>query len=329
MNKKCLGCGAVLQTSFIEKEGYTKDIDNDLCERCFRINHYGDYKVIVKDNNEFINILTDINKTKDLVVLVVDLLNINLELLDLSNILNNPILLVLSKRDLLPKSLFEERILNYMNRFNLNVVDSIIISSNKNYQFDELYDKINFYKKSKNVYVVGFTNAGKSTMINKLLYNYSQNSTRITTSILPSTTLNSIEINLNDDLTIIDTPGLLDNGNIINLVDSKDLKKIVPSKEIKPITYQVKDKQYIEIDSYASIECLNKTNITLFMSNRLIIKRIYQEKEYCNFDTYELDVKKGEDIVISGLGFIKVATDSKFKIHTLKDVLVYKRDSLI
>lgn len=329
MNKKCLGCGAVLQTEFNDREGYTRNLDNELCERCFRINNYGDYKVIVKDNNEFVNILRNINETKDLVVLVVDLLNINHELLDLSKIITNPILLVLSKRDLLPKSLYEEKILSYMNRFNLNIIDKIIISSNKNYQFDELYEMINLYKKSKNVYVVGFTNAGKSTMINKLLYNYSDVSTKITTSILPSTTLNNIEINLNEDLTIIDTPGLLDKGNIINYVDSKDLKVIVPTKEIKPITYQIKNKQIIEIDKYAFIECLDKTNITLFMSNRLNIKRNYNFLDFSEFDTYELDLKAGEDIVIVGLGFIKVSTNSHFRIHVLKNVMVYKRDSLI
>lgn len=329
MNKKCLGCGANLQTISNDQEGYTKDLNNKLCERCFRINNYGDYKVIVKDNNEFVNILKDINKTKDLVVLVVDLLNINQELLNLSEIITNPVLLVLSKRDLLPKSLFEERILDYMTRFNLNIVDKIIISSNKNYQFDELYEKINLYKTSKNVYVIGFTNAGKSTMINKLLYNYSKSDTRITTSILPSTTLNNIEINLNDDLIIIDTPGLLDKGNIINYVEGKDLKVIVPTKEIKPITYQIKSRQIIEIDKYAFVECLDKTNITLFMSNCLNIKRNYNLVDFNDFDTYELDVKKGEDIVIVGLGFIKVSTNSKFKIHVFKNVLVYKRDSLI
>jgi len=329
MNKKCLGCGAILQTEFSEQEGYTRNLKNKLCERCFRINNYGDYKVIVKNNDEFIKILKDINNTKDLVVLVVDLLNINQELLKLSSIITNPVLLVLSKRDLLPKSLFEERILNYMERFNLNIVDKIIISSNKNYQFDELYEKINLYKKSKNIYVVGFTNAGKSTMINKLLYNYSENDTRITTSILPSTTLNNIEIVFNEELTIIDTPGVLDRGNIINYVEGSDLKKIVPIKEIKPITYQIKNRQIIEIDKYAFVECLDKTNITLFMSNRLNITRNYKTMSFEDFDTYELDVKKGEDIVIVGLGFIKVSTNSKFKIHVLKNVSVYKRDSVI
>jgi len=328
MSNKCVGCGAILQTEFNDKEGYTKDTNNKLCERCFRINHYGDYKVIVKDNNEFINILKDINKTNDLVVLVVDLLNINQELLNLSKIITNPILLVLSKRDLLPKSLFEDKILEYMDRFKLNIIDKVIISSNKNYQFDDLYEKINLYKRSKDVYVVGFTNAGKSTMINKLLYNYSNVDTRITTSVLPSTTLNNIELSLNDDLTIIDTPGLLDKGNIINYVDGKDLKVIVPTKEIKPITYQIKGKQVVEIDKYAFVECLN-TDITLFMSNKLNIKRNYNDFEFGEFDTYEIDVNRGEDIVIVGLGFIKVSKKSNFKIHVLKNVLVYKRDSLI
>ena len=329
MNKKCIGCGALLQSNDNTKEGYTRKIDSNLCERCFRIKNYGDYKVVVKDNEEFVNILNDINKTKDLVVLVVDVFNINEELVNLSKILSNDILLVLSKRDIMPKSLYEEKLLSYLDRFNLKIIDRLIISSYKNYQFDELYYKINKYKKSNNVYVVGFTNAGKSTMINKLLYNYSDNKTEITTSILPSTTLNSMEIKLNDELTIIDTPGLLDNGNIINYVDGNDLKKIVPTKEIKPITFQIKNKQVIELDKYAYIECLDKTNITIFVSNKLDIERNYKSFNDNNYKSYEFEVDNGEDIVIVGLGFIKVSKKAKFKVYTLENVLVYKRDSLI
>lgn len=33
-----------------------------ICERCFRINNYGDYKSVIKDNSTFINILKGINK---------------------------------------------------------------------------------------------------------------------------------------------------------------------------------------------------------------------------------------------------------------------------
>ena len=37
----------------------------------------------------------------------------------------------------------------------------------------------------------------------------------ITVSNLPSTTLDLIENKINDELTLIDTPGLLDNGSMI------------------------------------------------------------------------------------------------------------------
>ena len=58
---KCIGCGDL-----------TKRV---LCERCFRIKNYNDYKIVSKTNNDFIPILKSINE-KDLVVLVVDLFNI-------------------------------------------------------------------------------------------------------------------------------------------------------------------------------------------------------------------------------------------------------------
>ena len=41
MIKKCLGCGVILQTKEIETEGYVDNIDKDICERCFKLKHYG------------------------------------------------------------------------------------------------------------------------------------------------------------------------------------------------------------------------------------------------------------------------------------------------
>ena len=81
----------------------------------------------------------------------------------------NNIIAVITKRDLLPKSVKDEKLLKYIENYNLKTIDSIIISSTKNYNFDKLYELINKYKTSKNVYVIGYTNAGKSTMINKII----------------------------------------------------------------------------------------------------------------------------------------------------------------
>jgi len=37
---KCAGCGILLQNDDALKEGYTKNLDNKFCERCFRIKNY-------------------------------------------------------------------------------------------------------------------------------------------------------------------------------------------------------------------------------------------------------------------------------------------------
>lgn len=213
-----------------------------------------------------------INQSNDLVILVVDLFNLD----DLSLIrkyIKNDILLVLTKKDLFPKSVSLSKFDNY--DYQIDFIDKLVISSNKNYNLDELWDKINKYRKSDKVYVVGFTNAGKSTMINKLIYNYSDNKTEITTSPLPSTTLNTIEINLGDFI-LVDTPGFLSEGDISNFVAGDELKKIIPKKEIKPITYQIKGCQTIVVDKYLVVEA-EDIDLTFYLSNNLKIERYYKK----------------------------------------------------
>lgn len=310
---KCTGCGAEIES------------DKTLCERCFRIIHYNEYTTITKNNHDFIPILKTINQSKDLVLLVADLFSLG-DLSFFRKHLTNDILLVLTKRDILPKKIYEDKLLNY--DYGIDCIDKIIVSSYKNYHFDELLEKIKRYQHSKNVYVVGYTNAGKSTMINKLLSDYSSNTISITTSPLPSTTLNKIEIPLDDNLTLLDTPGLLEEGNLLNLVSGEELKRIVPKKAIKPITYQVKGKQTFMIDKYAIVE-VEDMNITLYLSNQLEIKRYYKEKQVpIELVKHEILVNQ-EDIVIRGLGFIKCSGKGNVTIYTYDGVNVYTRKSFI
>ena len=67
----CLGCGSKLQSIDSSKEGYIREnnISSKLCERCFRIRNYGEYKTVVKDNNDFEPILKKIGTTNSLVIL--------------------------------------------------------------------------------------------------------------------------------------------------------------------------------------------------------------------------------------------------------------------
>ena len=327
---KCIGCGATLQTINKDIIGYTTKTHNNLCERCFRIKNYNDYKFVVKDNNDYINILKNINNTNDLVVLVVDLFNINKNIEIISKYINNNILLVLTKRDVLPKSCYDEKFMEYFKNYNLNIIDTVVISSNKNYNLDSVYNKINKNKTSNKVYVVGFTNSGKSTLINKIIYNYSNEDINITTSNLPSTTIDSIEVKVNDNLTLVDTPGLLDSGDIINYIDGKTLKKIIPTKELKPITYQIKDKQTIIIEDLVRIDLVDKNNMTIYMANNLNIKRLYKEtNELKDLKKHEINLEKDSDIVIQGLGFLKFTHSSKVVLYTKENVSVFVRKNLI
>lgn len=329
--KKCNGCGAILQKENPELEGFVREANfdkSDICERCFRIKNYGDYKQVEKSNVDFINILKKINDTNNLVVLVIDIFGMNKEVKEITKYLNNDILLVFTKRDVLPLSVSDEKLLDYADKLDIPYIDKLIVSSNKNYEFDRLIESIKSYQKSKNVYIVGYTNAGKSTMINKLIYNYSDLKSDVTTSILPSTTLDTIEIKLDDALTLIDTPGILDEGSMINFVDAKTIKKMLPMKEIKPITYQVRGKQYICIDSLVDIE-VEDNNLTFFFSNEIRIDRFYKEKRNLKLKENIVRVKENEDVVIAGLGFIKVTKNGILKVYTIDGVDVYTRESLI
>ncbi len=73
--KRCQGCGVLLQDENVLQEGYTTNLENDLCQRCFRMKNYGEYQVITKSNEEYIKILEEVGKTKDLVLYITDLLN--------------------------------------------------------------------------------------------------------------------------------------------------------------------------------------------------------------------------------------------------------------
>lgn len=323
---KCLGCGVVLQSIDETKQGFTRNIDNQLCQRCFNIKHYNSYITVEKENSEYLKILEKIKKTNDLVVLATDLFSLNcLNEIDLPN----EIILVVTKEDLLPRNTDNIRFLNKLNS-KLNVVAKIVVGSKNNKNLDELYNLILKHKKSKNVYVIGFTSCGKSTLINKIVYNYGNNPYEITTSVLPSTTLDLIKVDINDDLTLIDTPGLLDEGSII-LSATKDLfKKIVPRKEIRPIVIQVKKQQTIIVDELFRLDVKKSGTLVFFMSNELKIMRCYKDNNKLkNLNKIKLECLDGKDIVIKGLGFIKIKGIDDLELYISDNVKVSKRDSIM
>ena len=334
LEKTCKGCGVVLQDQNVLQEGYTTSLENDICQRCFRMKNYGEYQVVTKSNDEYLNILKGVGETKDLVLYIADLLNLEEDIETIRELIPNKMILVLNKKDVLPKSVKEEKLIKYLENKGINFEEVIVISVNKNLNIDYLLKRIKYYQTSKNVYVVGHTNAGKSSLINKLISNYSSNNQELTMSPLPSTTLNLVKIDINDHLTLIDTPGLVDNGSILNRVDASMVKKISPRKEIKPRTYQLRKNQSIIIEDLIRIDYVEgeKNSFTLFVSNDLKVKRLlnlFNNDELKDKNKFTYEMKYDEDLVINGLGFVKIVNKGIVDVYIDKDIDVYTRRSLI
>lgn len=333
MNKKCLGCGVELQDENMLLDGYTVNLENDLCQRCFRLKNYGEYQATTKTNEEYQQILEAVGKTKDLVVYVTDVLNVEQDLYDIRKFLPNKILLVLNKRDVIPKSVKDEKLIQYFKDKYDFFNDIVVVSCEKNMNIDHLLNRIKFFQVTKQVYIVGHTNAGKSSLINKLVKNYSDSKQELTISPLPSTTLNLINIEINDYLTIIDTPGLIDEGSITNYVDNELLKIITPKKEIKTKTYQLRRGQSIIIGDLVRIDYVDgeKNSFTLYISNDIKTKRIISSRhdDLKNLAKRTYQLPFNQDIVIKGLGFIKVVNRGVVDIYLNQRVETFLRDNLI
>lgn len=324
---KCLGCGINLQVQSKEALGYTTNPENKICERCFKLQNYGKYSSVTLNNEDYTKIINSINQD-NLVIYTTDILNLSINNIDKFK----KVIILVTKKDILPKSIKDEKIINYVKKNYNNVLDVIIISSIKNYNLDYLYNKMKKYSNNKPIYLIGNTNSGKSTLINKLINNYSQlENNTVTTSMYPSTTLDKVEINLGD-LKLIDTPGLIDEFSIINKLSPLELKQITPKKEIKPKSCQINGRGSIIIDKYIRIDYETKKNnsLVIYASNALDIRFSSLKKEIpSNFQKNTFNLDEHQDIVIPGLGFIKFVGPISVSIYCDHHLKPYKRANLI
>ncbi len=332
MIKKCKGCGSILQSKNETLIGYVRKdklLSAEYCERCFKIKHYGVSSIIEKqvNINEF---LSKINESDTPVLYLLDLTCISkLTLMPLS-LIKSKTYLILTKRDLLPKSVKDKKLIEYIKGFFPNIENIMVISSNKMWNIDELYNTL-IKDKIKELYVLGYTNSGKSTLINSLLKSKGY-SPSITTGLVPNTTTELININLGS-LTLIDTPGFINEKSIVNFIDINDYKKLIPKKEIKPKIYSLRPGFMLIIESILRIENNSNKNASLifYLKNDLKYKKmkITTSDELKILNKIELEVNKDEDIVIEGLGFIKCPVSSKITIYVADASVITKRKKMI
>ncbi len=320
---KCMGCGAILQTKdknslgFIPKEKYK---EGKLCERCFRILHYNDLKVVDLPAKDIIEI---VNQSKTYAFFLVDLLNINSEVIENYKKIKIPKSLIVSKIDFIPKYINKEHIKDWLKE-EYGIEENIIfLSAVKNVNIGKIVQTLKNENK-KTGYLLGFTNSGKSTLVNKLKEN-----NLVTTSVVPNTTVDFIEIQLEEGIRLIDTPGLQYQETIYKKDDIFFIKKINPKSFLKPMTFQLKKGASIIIEDVLRLENKSdKCNLTIYMSNLLDFKKVYEKNSFLkNGKCKNLQMQRNEDIVIKGLGFINIKSNAEVSLYMENLDLVETRKS--
>lgn len=332
MIKKCIGCGSTLQSENILEEGYVKASvypTAEYCERCFKITHYGETSVLEK-NVDIMNFLKTID-TKIPVLYLVDLTCISQTIFMPLKKIKNKVYLILTKRDLLPKSVKDKKIISYIKDNYFNKEDIIIISSEKKRNIDELYNKL-IKDKVHECFILGFSNSGKSSLVNSLLESRGKKA-YITTSPIPNTTTSLINIELDNNLKIIDTPGFNNEKSISNFIDLKEYKKFFPKKEIKPKIYELKPGFMIILENFMRIEnnTDEQTTLIFYLENNLNYKKMkVTTSEYLKKLNKKDIIFNGQvDLVIEGLGFIKIPNYSKLTFYIENNIILTKRNKMI
>lgn len=366
----CIGCGAQLQSETENKAGFVpssvlskpaEELTDIYCKRCFRLRHYNEVSDVELTDDDFLTMLNEISSKNALVVNVIDVFDFNGSLITGMQRFagKNPLIIVGNKTDLLPKAIGEGRIRQWMTErveeVGLRPLEVILTSALNKDSVRALMDKIEKVRKGRDVYIVGSTNVGKSTIINQIINIATDSPDVITTSYFPGTTLGSIEIPLDDGQAIIDTPGIILRSNMTNTLSKQDLKQVIPRREIKPVIYQLEEQQAVFLGGLARFDYEKgpgKQGIAFYKSNEVKPHRTKLENADELYENHvgglltppgKVDadnppklvkhsfvVKQASDIVVSGLGWVSVhETPAHVSMWAPEDIGVYIRKAII
>ncbi|MEK4230075.1 ribosome biogenesis GTPase YqeH [Solibacillus sp. FSL H8-0538] len=361
----CIGCGAVIQTENKDGLGYAPasslEKETIICQRCFRLKNYNEIQPVSLTDDDFLRILNGLGEQEGLIVKIVDIFDFNGSWLPGLHrfVGKNPVLLVANKADLLPRSVKSNKVINWLKReaksLGLQPIDVMLVSAHKGMGMVEVVEAIEKYRRGKDVFVVGCTNVGKSTFINRIIKQATGEGEIITTSHFPGTTLDMIEIPLDDGSALYDTPGIINHHQMAHHIDATELKYIMPKKEIKPKVYQQNPGQTLFIGALARFDFIQgeRSAFTVHVANDLPIHRTKLEKaddlykehkgellapptaahidKLPELVRHEFSIKEAKtDVVFSGLGWITVQhANVVVAAYAPKGVQVFVRTSLI
>lgn len=363
----CIGCGATLQADDPKKAGYlpasalkkvqTGENENVYCQRCFRLRHYNEIMPVSLNNDDFLALMNSLASKKALVVNVVDLFDFSNSLLSSLKrfVGQNDFILVGNKFDLFPLNSRQSRIKDWMrqeaNRVGLKPKKIFLISAARQKYLDDLISYLDKASKDRDIYFVGMTNVGKSTLINAIIDKMGDIKDVITTSRFPGTTLDRIEIPLENGHFLVDTPGIMSDNQLATRLSAKDLELVSPKKPLKPATFQLMPGNTIFLGGLGRIDYLKgePTSFTVYAARGVKLHRtktsnatdFYQkhvgelltpptgENYVSPLKGQEFHVDYKSDLLFGGIGFVTVPKNCVVKTYTPDKIGLGIRRALI
>ena len=366
----CIGCGAKLQSEEENKAGYvpssvlkrpSTELQDIYCQRCFRLRHYNEVSDVELTDDDFLRMLNEIGSKDALIVNVVDIFDFSGTLITGMQRFagSNPLIVVGNKIDLVPNVVSHGKIRQWlterMHEVGLRPKQVVLASAKRSESVKDLMEIIEKERNGRDVYIVGATNVGKSTLINQIINIATESDDVITTSYFPGTTLGSIEIPLDDGNHLIDTPGIIQHTNLTHFLSGRELKQVIPRREVKPKVYQLDERQTVFIDGVARFDYIKgneKQPFVFYVSNDLQPHRTkldnadeFYEKQlgkmlnppseftaqnFPRLKRHQFTIEEPTDVVVSGLGWVFVQEpNTKVAMWAPEGVDVYVRKTMI
>lgn len=301
-----------------------------ICQRCHNLQNFGDIDETLRpgwtdepllSQERFRELLKPIREKDAVIIALVDLFDFNGSILpELDSIAgHNPVILAANKADLLPSKMGQLRVENWVRReldfMGIKSLANIggavrLVSCKTGFGVSDMLKKVRDLADDRDcdVYIVGAANAGKSTLLNRMLQssndidkqkkrrkkragNANANKGVITTSPLPGTTLKFIKVDLGNGRKMYDTPGLLVPGTLTTRLTPAELKMVVPKKPVEAVTFRVEPGKCVLVGGLARIEVSKESKpfmFTFFVSNDIKL--------------HPTDVDKADDVLRRHVG---------------------------
>jgi 30S ribosome assembly GTPase len=341
----------------------------------------------------FREIVSVVRKKRCAVVVLLDLFDFHGSLLyNLPRVVgDNPVLIAANKVDLLPAGMSEERVKAWIKQEleRIGVKDAstrsiFLISSKTGAGVRPLLRQMKTLGRfrKRDLYVIGAANVGKSTFINRLIEvgrsgggggggkagpKKKRNPGKeaaglVTTSPLPGTTLNFIEVDLGDKVSLFDTPGLIIPHQLTTILTTEELRAVIPQKRVNHVTLRLSEGKSVWLGGLVRLDMVagRPFLFTFYLSNEVKLHQTATERadeflqkhvgdlvfppfsaervaEIGPLVPRELEVQgngwktSAVDIVISGLGWVSVtgALNCTVRVMAPESVGVRLREPLM